>query len=232
MGAVNCEPVGFDGVASLVSILWEEGPGSLIRRGSRAFFRTRVDNKTDKVDLLDNGFDSEQDNCCTRLVRSAILGHTKKYRVSLECVEMTEDRGKPKRSITTSEIARLSGVSPLNRFGRTERQAQTFARVRGAKSSSAFGSRTTTPGMIAKTLVGELSRMVAVLAPNLGSPYHMMAFRGINEILVKQGYHLLFHSVSPEDQEDPETPRKPQGLLPGGLHHSPWRGGSARRTRA
>jgi LacI family transcriptional regulator len=60
-------------------------------------------------------------------------------------------------------------------------------------------------GMIAKTLVGELSRMAAVLAPNLGSPFQMMTFRGINSVLEEEGYHILFHNVRPEDQVDTKT---------------------------
>jgi DNA-binding LacI/PurR family transcriptional regulator len=71
-------------------------------------------------------------------------------------------------------------------------------------------------GMIAKALVGELSRMVAVLAPNLGSPYHMMTFRGINEFLVGKGYHILFHNVRPEDQKDPETLASLRAYRPAG----------------
>jgi LacI family transcriptional regulator len=59
--------------------------------------------------------------------------------------------------------------------------------------------------MIAKALVGELSHMVAVLASNVGSPFHMMMFRGINNVLETAGYHILFHNVRSEDQADPET---------------------------
>jgi DNA-binding LacI/PurR family transcriptional regulator len=56
--------------------------------------------------------------------------------------------------------------------------------------------------MIAKTLVGELSRMVAVLAPNLGSPFHVMLFRGINEVLEYAGWHILFHNVHPDESAE------------------------------
>ena len=117
---------------------------------------------------------------------------------------MPDDRPKRRRNITTAEIARLSGVSRstvsavLN--GKRNVRESTRRKVLECIRQQNYES-----GMIAKTLVGELSRMIAVLAPNLGSPYHMMTFRGINEVLVSQGYHILFHNVRPEDQEDPET---------------------------
>ncbi len=60
------------------------------------------------------------------------------------------------------------------------------------------------------------SRVVAVLVPNLGSPFHMMAFRGINEVLQAQGYDLSFHDVGPEDQEDPDTLASLQMYRPAG----------------
>ena len=117
---------------------------------------------------------------------------------------MSEDSPKPRRSITTSEIARLSGVSRstvsavLN--GKRNVRQSTRRKVLECIRQQNYES-----GMIARTLVGELSRMVAVLAPNLGTPYHMMTFRGINDVMVARGYHILFHNVRPEDQEDPET---------------------------
>lgn len=105
---------------------------------------------------------------------------------------------------TTSEIARVSGLSRstvsavLN--GRRNVRESTRERVLACIRKQHYES-----SMIARTLVSELSQMVAVLAPNLGSPFHMMAFRGINKVLVDQGYHILFHNVLPEGQEAPET---------------------------
>jgi len=110
----------------------------------------------------------------------------------------------PRRPITTSEIARLCGLSRstvsavLN--GRRNVRESTRSRVLKCIREANYQS-----GMIAKTLVGELSRMVAVLASNLGRPFHMMFFRGVNEVLDAEGYHILFHNVRPEDQEDPKT---------------------------
>ena len=111
---------------------------------------------------------------------------------------------RPRRSITAKEIARLSGVSRstvsavLN--GKRNVRESTRRKVLECIRHENYQS-----GMIAKTLVGELSRMVAVLASNLGTPFHMMMFRGINAVLEAQGYHILFHNVRPEDQADPGT---------------------------
>jgi len=128
---------------------------------------------------------------------------------------MMEKPEKPKRNITTSEIARLSGVSRstvsavLN--GKRNVRESTRRKVLECIRQQNYDS-----GMIAKSLVGELSRMVAVLAPNLGTPYHMMTFRGINEVLVSEGFHLLFHNVRSEDQEDPDTLASLRAYRPAG----------------
>ncbi len=109
-----------------------------------------------------------------------------------------------KRAITASEIARLSGVSRSSvsavLSGRRNVRESTRRKVLECIREQNYES-----GMIARSLVGELSRTVTVLAANIGSPFHAMFFRGISEALGKEGYHLLFHNVRTEDQEDPET---------------------------
>lgn len=114
------------------------------------------------------------------------------------------DRVKSKRGITASEIARLSGVSRSTVSAVLNGKAGIRESTR-AKVLACIRQENYDWGMISRTLVGELSRMVAILASNLGSPFHMMAFRGINEVLLSSGYHILFHNVRPEDQSDPET---------------------------
>ena len=139
-----------------------------------------------------------------------------------------------RRPITTSEIARLSGVSRstvsavLN--GKRNVRESTRRKVLECIRREDYQS-----GMIAKTLVGELSRMVAVLASNLGSPFHMMTFRGINEVLESEGYHILFHNVRPEDQEDPKTLASLHAYRPAGyiiLKGAEGRGGEHARKIA
>ncbi len=112
--------------------------------------------------------------------------------------------GKTRRNITTSEIARQCGVSRttvsavLN--GKPNVRESTRSKVLECIRAGNYQS-----GMIAKSLIGQMSRMVAVMASSIGSPFHMMMFRGINQVLVAEGYHILFHNVRPEDQPDPET---------------------------
>lgn len=111
---------------------------------------------------------------------------------------------KTRRPITTSELARLCGVSRttvsavLN--GKTSVRENTRKKVLACIRQENYQF-----GMIARTLVGELSHMVAVLASSLGSPYQMMFFHGMSEVLDAEGYHILFHNVRTEDQEDPQT---------------------------
>lgn len=113
-------------------------------------------------------------------------------------------RSESSRPVTTEEIARLSGVSRstvsavLN--GKRNVRESTRQKVLECIREQNYGS-----GMIAHALVGELSRMVGVLAVDLGSPFHMMYFAGIQEVLEAEGYHILFHNVLPEGFSDPET---------------------------
>lgn len=108
------------------------------------------------------------------------------------------------KPITTSEIARLCGVS------RTTVSAVLNCKRNVRESTrklilDCIQRENYKSGMISKDLVGELSDMVVVLAPEVGSHFHMMVFQGINEVLEHEGYHILLHNVRHEDEEDPET---------------------------
>lgn len=113
-------------------------------------------------------------------------------------------RNRTRRGVTAHEIARLSEVSRSTvsavLTGSRKVREGTRRRVLACIREQNYDS-----GMIAKALVGELSRMVAVLASNVGSPFHMMVFRGIAEVMDARGYHILFHNVRSEDRPDPET---------------------------
>ena len=124
-------------------------------------------------------------------------------------------RNRGKGTITTAEIARRCGVSRstvsavLN--GKRNVRENTRKKVLECIRAENYDA-----GIIARTLVGELSRMIAVLAPNIGSPFHMMFFRGVNEVLGAEGYHVLFHSVRTETEEDPETLASLRAYRPAG----------------
>lgn len=117
--------------------------------------------------------------------------------------------------VTITKLAQLCGVSRstvsavLN--GKSGVREKTRQKVLACIREQNYES-----GIIAKSLVGELSRMVAVLASNIGSPFHMMFFRGVNEVLGHEGYHILFHSVRHEDQDDPETMASLRAYRPAG----------------
>ncbi|MBI2425136.1 MAG: LacI family DNA-binding transcriptional regulator [Candidatus Hydrogenedentes bacterium] len=110
----------------------------------------------------------------------------------------------PKRTITTIEIARICGVSRTT-VSAVLNGKSTVRESTRKKVLECIRQQNYQFGMIARTLVDELSRMVAVLVSSMGSPYHMMVFRGLSEVLDAEGYHILIHNVRPEDQEDPET---------------------------
>ena len=94
-----------------------------------------------------------------------------------------------KESVTTSEIARLCGLSrpTVSAVLNGTRKVRESTRK---KVLDCIRELNYEPGMISKALVGELSYMVAVLASNLGSPFHMMMFRGVCEYLEAEGYHV------------------------------------------
>lgn len=122
---------------------------------------------------------------------------------------------KPKRLVTVSEIARLSGVSRSTvsavLTGRRPVRARTRERVLECIRHHNYAQKT-----IARTMVAQLSRMVAVLAQDFGGPYLSAVLRGINESLMAQGYHVLFHSVRKEDEDDPDTLASLQEFRPAG----------------
>lgn len=119
------------------------------------------------------------------------------------------------RAATTSEIARISGVSRSTvsavLTGKRRVRESTRRKVLESIRQKNYGT-----GMVARSLISQLSTMVAVLAPNLGSPFHMMFFRGVNDVVDREGYHVLFHNVRGEDREDPETYASLRSYRPAG----------------
>ncbi len=127
---------------------------------------------------------------------------------------MRRDGRKP--IVTTSEVARLCGLSRstvsavLN--GKPGVRESTRRKVLQCIRESRYAS-----GMITTALVDELSRIVAVLAADLGSLFTMMTLRGISSVLEGAGYHILIHNVRYGDQEDPETLASLQAYHPAGF---------------
>lgn len=129
---------------------------------------------------------------------------------------MKEDsEGKPRRTITTSEIAQLCNVSRttvsavLN--GKRNVRESTRSKILECIREHNYDS-----GMISKSLLGELSHMVAVLATDLANPFNMTVFRGIEAVLGTQGYHILFHKVHQEREADPELMESLHSYRPAG----------------
>ena len=120
-----------------------------------------------------------------------------------------------KSNVTTSEIARLCGFSRttvsavLN--GKPGIRESTRRKVLQCIRESRYAA-----GIITPALVDELSRIVVVLASDLGSPFTMKAFRGISSALEGAGYHILIHNVHHEHQDDPEMLSSLQACHPAG----------------
>jgi DNA-binding LacI/PurR family transcriptional regulator len=114
---------------------------------------------------------------------------------------MTKEIKKP---ITTTEIARLSGVSRATVSAVLNDKPGVREQTR-QKVLTCIREQNYDSGIIAKTLVGEMSRMIAILAADVSNPYHATVFRGINQVLNECSYHTMFHNVRHEDEVDPET---------------------------
>ena len=123
---------------------------------------------------------------------------------------------KNRRLPTTLDIARLSGFSRATVSAVLNGTRKVSEGTR-AKIIECMHSQDYESGLIAKSLVGTFSRMVVVLTPDLGSPFHMMVFRGINAALYAQGYHVMVHSVHAGDENDPDTLAALKSYRPGGF---------------
>lgn len=124
---------------------------------------------------------------------------------------------KIKRPITTSEIARLCGLSrsTVSAVLNGKRSVREITRYRVLKC---IREENYASGIVSKALVGQLSQMVAILIPNAGiNPFHILAFRGINEVLDAHGYHVLLHNVRNEYTADPGTLASLQAYRPAGF---------------
>jgi len=128
---------------------------------------------------------------------------------------MSDADTRKKRSVTTAEIARRCGLSrpTVSAVLNGKRNVRESTR---RKVLDCIREQEYEVGMISKALVGELSYMIAVLASNLGSPFHMMIFRGVGEVLESRGYHTLVHNVRSEDQPDPKTLASLHAFRPAG----------------
>ena len=127
--------------------------------------------------------------------------------------------GNPKentrRSVTTSEIARLCGVSRTTVSAVLNGKRNVRESTRG-KILECIRAHNYDAGMISRSLVGELSHMVAVLTTDLTNPFNMAVFRGIDHVLGGQGYHILFHKVWNQRDRDPEMLASLQSCRPAG----------------
>lgn len=120
-----------------------------------------------------------------------------------------------RRAVTTSEVARLCGLSRttvsavLNGKAtvRESTRRKVLQRIRECHYES---------GMLSREMVGELSRTVAILAADLGNPFSMTVFRGVCAFLERNGCHALVHHVHPANIHEPEMPVFLQTCLPSG----------------
>ncbi len=121
----------------------------------------------------------------------------------------------PKKSITTSDIAALCGVSrsTVSAIINGKRNVREATRRRVLDCIRQYHYDL---GIINPSMAGEISQMVAVLAPSFDNPFYMTMFRGLTRVLTANGYHILFHSFSRRDEGNAEAMERLMSCRPAG----------------
>ncbi|MCC6488629.1 MAG: LacI family DNA-binding transcriptional regulator, partial [Candidatus Hydrogenedentes bacterium] len=101
---------------------------------------------------------------------------------------------------TARDIALLSGVSRTTVFavlkGKPGVSEKTREKVYAALREHGFQS-----GLVQKSLVAELSKMVGVVVGNISNPFYTEVISGINAVLGPAGFHHLLHHGTDVDPQ-------------------------------
>lgn len=101
---------------------------------------------------------------------------------------------------TAKDIALLSGVSRTTVFavlkGKPGVSEKTREKVYTALRDHGFQS-----GLVQKSLVAELSKMVGVVVGNISNPFYTEVISGINAVLGPAGFHHLLHHGTDVDPQ-------------------------------
>lgn len=119
------------------------------------------------------------------------------------------------RAITVAEIARLCGVSRVTVSAVLNDRRKVRESTR-AKILKCIQEHNYQSGIIAKSLIGEISRIVAVLIPDIDNLFHVALFKGINDVLMESGYCVLLFAIGIKG-EGPFSLSQLQQYRPGGF---------------
>ena len=107
--------------------------------------------------------------------------------------------------MTAQDIANLSGVSRTTVFavvrGKPGVSARTRERVLDVIREHGYAN-----GLVQKSLLGEVSKMVGVVVGDLNNPFYTEVISGIHSILRPEGYqHMLYHGTEDCPEEGTEA---------------------------
>ena len=99
--------------------------------------------------------------------------------------------------VTISELARLSGVSRSTVSAVLNGKPGVREKTR-QKVLECIREHNYERGLVAKSLVRELSRMIGVLVPDVRRRFYTEIIYGISAVLESDGYHMLYHRAGPQ----------------------------------
>lgn len=96
--------------------------------------------------------------------------------------------------VTIKELARLCGVSRSTVSAVLNGKPGVREKTR-QKVLECIREHNYERGLVAKSLVSELSRMIGVFVPDVGRRFYKEIIYGINAVLESQDYHMLYHGA-------------------------------------
>lgn len=105
------------------------------------------------------------------------------------------------KSLTAKDIADLSGVSRTTVFAVLKGKSGVTERTR-EKVLATLRQHGYQNGLVQKSLVAELSKMIGVVLGDITNPFYTEVITGINSVLLHAGFHHLLHhgtAVNPQE---------------------------------
>lgn len=128
---------------------------------------------------------------------------------------------------TTTEIAKLCSVSRATVSAVLNGKPGVRPKTR-QKVLDCIRKHNIDTGMMAKTLVGEFSRMIVILVVDMANPFYADMFGGISSVLSAEHYHMLYQPLRYEDPENKEALQAIFKFAPAGfIVHCGLEGGPA-----
>ena len=118
---------------------------------------------------------------------------------------MTDRSGgsRPRVSVTLRDVARESGVS-VTTVSRVLNQRESGVPIREStqrrveETAARLGYR---PNLLARSLRGQRSTLIGVIARDISDPFHIQILKGVNARALERGYHLFLGDVDYRSEE-------------------------------